>query len=193
MKTDIILCGVGGQGIISISAVLGLAAIEENLYIKQSEIHGMSQRGGAVQSHVRIASSPIASDLIPLASANIILSLEPMEALRYIPWLSRDGWIVSNIQPFVNIPDYPDKDSLLQEYNLIEKSFLINADEIAARCGSQKSSNMVILGAASHFIHLRPESLIAGMKKLFAPKGSSVIDTNLLAFEEGRKTLENRK
>jgi len=187
MKTDIILCGVGGQGIISISAVLGIAALEENMHIKQSEIHGMSQRGGSVQSHVRISSNPVASDLIPLANAGLILSVEPMEALRYLPWLSPGGWIVSNNQPFLNIPDYPPVESLMQEYKSRKNAVLINADEIASRCGSAKASNMIMLGAASRFIHLKPESLMHGIEKLFAQKGSSVIDLNLKAFDAGRQ------
>jgi indolepyruvate ferredoxin oxidoreductase beta subunit len=99
MKTDIILAGVGGQGILSIAAVIGSAAVEENLFIKQTEVHGMSQRGGDVQSHLRISDQAIASDLIPLGRADLIISLEPMEALRYLPYLKKDVWIVTKSKP----------------------------------------------------------------------------------------------
>ena len=89
MKTDIILCGVGGQGILSIATIIGEAAMKENLYIKQAEVHGMSQRGGDVQSNLRISSEPIHSDLIALGGADVIISMEPMEALRYLPCAER--------------------------------------------------------------------------------------------------------
>lgn len=110
MKLDIILSGVGGQGILSIAAIIGEAALEEKLHIKQAEVHGMSQRGGDVQSNLRISSEPIRSDLIARGGADLILSLEPMEALRYLPYLSDTGWIVTNAAPFVNIPNYPQVD-----------------------------------------------------------------------------------
>ena len=110
MKTDIILAGVGGQGILSIAATIGMAALHNDLYLKQAEVHGMSQRGGAVQSNMRISDKEIASDLIPMGAADIILSVEPMESLRYLPFLKEDGWLVTNTTPFVNIPDYPEAD-----------------------------------------------------------------------------------
>ena len=105
MKSDIILSGVGGQGIVSIAATIAMAALDSNLNIKQSEVHGMSQRGGAVYSHLRISDTDISSDLIPLGKADIIISVEPMESLRYLPWLKEDGWLVTNSTPFINIPD----------------------------------------------------------------------------------------
>ena len=107
MKKDIILAGVGGQGILSIAATIGFAAIEAGLHIKQSEVHGMSQRGGDVQSHLRLSDSEIASDLIPFGKADMIISVEPMESLRYLPMLSPDGWLITNTTPFINIPNYP--------------------------------------------------------------------------------------
>jgi indolepyruvate ferredoxin oxidoreductase beta subunit len=107
MKNDIILSGVGGQGILSIAAAIGLAAVESELFLKQSEVHGMSQRGGDVQSHLRLSDKSIASDLIPYGRADLIISVEPMESLRYLPWLSKDGWLVTSSNPYINIPDYP--------------------------------------------------------------------------------------
>lgn len=109
MKSDIVLAGVGGQGILTIATILGAAALAENLYLKQAEVHGMSQRGGDVQSNLRIGSEPIHSDLIPLGGADLIVSLEPMEALRYLPFLSKNGWVVSSTLPFVNIDNYPEQ------------------------------------------------------------------------------------
>ena len=129
MKKDIILAGVGGQGIVSIAATIGYAAVSENLHFKQSEVHGMSQRGGAVQSHFRLSDKEVHSDLIPLGTADLIISVEPMEALRYLPWLSTDGWLITNTAPFVNIPDYPEMDNLIAEFGKLKNVKALNADK----------------------------------------------------------------
>jgi indolepyruvate ferredoxin oxidoreductase, beta subunit len=188
MKSDIILAGVGGQGILSIAASIGLAAIKCNLKLKQSEVHGMSQRGGAVQSHMRISDQEIASDLIPLNSASLILSVEPMEALRYMPFLSAAGWVITNSVPFINIPGYPEKEDIISEIKKLPRYVLLDADDIASKAGSVKSSNMVMLGAASPFIDIEVKYFEDGIKELFGKKGESVVDINLKSFREGRNT-----
>jgi indolepyruvate ferredoxin oxidoreductase beta subunit len=190
MKNDIILSGVGGQGILSIAAVIGYAAVENKLYIKQAEVHGMSQRGGDVQSHFRLSDEPVASDLIPYGEADIILSVEPMEALRYLPWLAEDGWLVTNSNPYVNIPDYPEKEDLLNEIRKIKNNLIVDADTMARDIGSIKAANIVMLGAASHFIDIPYESLENAVRKLFGRKGEDVIELNLKALEEGRNQFE---
>jgi len=187
MKCDIILAGVGGQGTLSIAATIGLAAVERNLILKQSEVHGMSQRGGDVQSHFRLSDTEIYSDLIPLGQADLIISVEPMESLRYLPWLSAKGWIVTNSVPFINIPDYPENNLIISEIKKIKNSIVIDADAIAKEAGSAKSSNMVILGAASAFISMPFESIENAVKKLFARKGEEIVEMNLKALREGRK------
>lgn len=195
MKKDIILSGVGGQGILSIAAIIGLAALERNLFVKQSEVHGMSQRGGAVQSHLRIADKEIASDLIPYGEADIIISVEPMESLRYLPFLSNEGWIITNTTPFVNIPNYPELDSLLNKIHSYKNVIAINADEIARMIKTPKSSNVVILGAASQFLEIPFENLKGGIRSLFARKGDEIINMNISALnsglEEGKKYFQS--
>lgn len=186
MKTDIIISGVGGQGILSIAAAIGLAALENNLYIKQSEVHGMSQRGGDVQSHLRVSDSPVHSDLIPYGSADLIISVEPMEALRYLPWLSESGWIVTNSNPYINIPRYPEPEEIIREIKKISNSIIIDAEATAKECGSVKSANMVILGASSPFTGIPVASLEEGVRRLFARKGVDVVEMNLKAFRAGR-------
>ena len=145
MKTDIILAGVGGQGILSIATILGAAALEENLYLKQAEVHGMSQRGGDVQSNLRISSNPIHSDLIPLGGADLIVSLEPMEALRYVQYLSKEGWVVTNTNPFVNIDNYPQMEEVEKEVKALPNVVAFNMDEKAKELLSPRSSNMILL------------------------------------------------
>ena len=186
MKKDIILSGVGGQGILSVAAVIGMAALEQTLFIKQAEVHGMSQRGGAVQSHLRISSNEIASDLIPSGSADMILSVEPMEALRYLPFLSKDGWVVTNTTPFVNIPDYPETEELMKQYDAIPNVIKVDADDIAKKLGSARSSNIVIVGAASLHLDIPFESLEDGIHKIFGRKGDKVIEKNIEALKAGR-------
>lgn len=187
MKSDIILSGVGGQGILSIAATIGMAALENNLYLKQAEVHGMSQRGGAVQSHLRISENEIASDLIPLGKADLIISVEPMESLRYLPWLSEKGWLVTNTTPFVNIPDYPDMKLLIAEIEKLSHHIAINADEIARQVKSPRSSNMVMLGAASPFLDIPYESLEKGIQKIFGRKGEKIVQLNIEALKAGRE------
>jgi len=191
MKSDIILAGVGGQGILSIAAAIGMAAIEDKLFLKQAEVHGMSQRGGAVQSHLRISDTEVASDLIPMGQADLILSIEPMESLRYIPWLSKTGWLVTNTQTFINIENYPDPFAILDEIRKIPNHITIDADDIAGKMGSPRSSNIVMLGAACKFIPISIENFHAGIKKIFQKKGEEFVIINIKAFEAGRQACTN--
>ncbi|WP_029037835.1 indolepyruvate oxidoreductase subunit beta [Salinimicrobium xinjiangense] len=190
MTTNIILSGVGGQGILTIAAVLDTAALNQNFFIKQSEVHGMSQRGGAVQSHVRISDKQIFSDLIPEGKADLILSVEPMELLRYIPFLKKDGWLVTDSESFINTPNYPKKDDLIEEIKKHPNHVIVNATEIAKSIGNSKVANMVLLGAASAIIPLSEESLVQAIKTLFQHKSEKIIRLNLEAFSEGKKVGE---
>lgn len=185
MKKDIILAGVGGQGILSIAATIGTAALSAGLYLKQAEVHGMSQRGGDVQSNLRISDHEIASDLIPMGKADMIISVEPMESLRYLPMLSPDGWIITNTKPFININNYPDQDALMKEIEAQPHQIALNAEDIAKDLGSPKSANMVILGAACPFLGLSYEALQEAVRSIFARKGEEIITTNLNALKAG--------
>ena len=185
MKTDIILAGVGGQVILSIATIIGADALNENLYLKQAEVHGMSQRGGDVQSNLRISSDPIASDLIPLGGADIIISLEPMEALRYLPYLSKEGWIVTNTTPFVNIPDYPEMDKISEDLDRVKHVVAFDMDAVAKEAATARASNMVLLGAAAPFVGLEPSKLEEGIRIIFGRKGEAIVESNLKAFRAG--------
>lgn len=186
MKQDIILAGVGGQGILSIATVIGAAALEQGLHLKQAEVHGMSQRGGDVQSNLRLSSQPIYSDLIPKGGADLIVSLEPMEALRYLPYLSREGWIITNTAPFVNIPDYPDMENVMAELGRLPRVVALDVDALAKDLGSPRGANMVLLGAMAAVLDiLEPEKLRDGIRRTFARKGDAVVDSNIRAFDAG--------
>ncbi len=186
MKNDIILAGVGGQGILTIAAAIGLAAVENNLFIKQAEVHGMSQRGGDVQSHLRLSDAEISSDLIPYGGADLILSVEPMEGLRYLPWLSKKGFLVTSSIPFANIPDYPETEDILGEIRKLQNNIIIDADQVAKDAGSSRAANIVMLGAASHYINVPYSSLENSIRKLFGKKGEEVVEMNLIALKLGR-------
>ncbi len=185
MKRDIILSGVGGQGILSIATVIGRAALAEGLQLKQAEVHGMSQRGGDVQSNLRISSSAIRADLIPRGEADLIVSLEPMEALRYLPWLASDGWVITNTVPLVNIPDYPDADALQRELEALPHAVTLDIDALAKAAASPRSANMVLLGAAAPFLDIDAAKLEAGIRDIFARKGDAIVEMNLAAFRAG--------
>jgi indolepyruvate ferredoxin oxidoreductase beta subunit len=192
MKIDIILAGVGGQGILSIAATIGLAAVEAGLYLKQTEVHGMSQRGGDVQSNLRLSDKEIHSDLIPYGEADMIIAVEPMESLRHLPMLSKKGWIITNTTAFVNIPNYPDKEALMDEIGKIPNHIALDADTIAKDVGASKSANMVVLGAASPFINIDYSLLENGIRRLFISKGEDVVNFNLAAMKAGRNITEEK-
>ncbi|MDR1880884.1 MAG: indolepyruvate oxidoreductase subunit beta [Tannerellaceae bacterium] len=185
MKVDIILSGVGGQGILSIAAVIGEAALKEGLYMKQAEVHGMSQRGGDVQSHLRLSDQPIASDLIPMGQAGLIISLEPMESLRYLPYLKKEGWLVINSQPFVNIPDYPDMKMIHAELNRLPNRVVLDVELIAKEAGSARAANIVMLGAATPFLGIEYSKIENGIRQIFGRKGEEVVNMNLKALKIG--------
>lgn len=185
MKKDIILAGVGGQGILSIAAVIGYAALEQGMFLKQSEVHGMSQRGGDVISNLRISHEPIASDLIPFGQADIILAVEPLESLRYLPYLSRHGWLISSSTPLKNIPDYPEIEEVLNAIRGIPNHLLMDADAMAKEAGSVKAANMVVLGAATPYLGMEYNLIEDAVRFLFGKKGEKVLEMNLLALRAG--------
>jgi len=191
MKIDIILSGVGGQGILSIAAVIGEAALKEGLYMKQSEVHGMSQRGGDVQSNLRLSDKLIASDLIPIGRADIIISLEPMESLRYLPFLKKDGWLVTNARPFVNIPNYPDLDKVIGEIEKLPNKVIIDVESIAKELGSPRVANIVMLGAATPYLGISYEKVADGIRSIFARKSEEIIELNLKALQAGFNVANN--
>lgn len=187
MQKNILISGVGGQGILTIASIIDLAAMNLGLNLKQAEVHGMSQRGGAVESHLRISSEEIYSDLIPLGKADLILSIEPMESLRYLPFLSPDGVIVTATEPFENIDNYPDHEELMKCIEDSASSMLIDAKSIAKEAGSPKVYNIALLGAASPFIGIDSEELEKAIEVYFEKKGDNIVAMNLKAFRLGKE------
>ena len=191
MKTDIKLAGVGGQGILSIATVIGEAATAAGLHLKQAEVHGMSQRGGDVQGDLRLSDGPIHSDLIPLGGADLILSMEPMEALRYLPYLGPEGAVVTSSRPFVNIPNYPDELALQEELTALPRVTEMDIDEVAKKLQAPRSANMVLLGmAARHLTIVSPDQLRTAIRTVFGRKGEKVVEDNIKAFDAGYEGLQ---
>lgn len=191
MKIDIILCGVGGMGALSSAAIISKAALSMGWYMKQAETHGMSQRGGDVQSHLRISDAPIASDLIPEGECDIILSVEPMEALRYLPFLNKkNGWVITNSTPFVNIPNYPDHEAVIAEINKLPNRIVFDADTIAKEVHNPKGTNMVVLGAASKYLKIDIEKLEEAVRAIFGKKGDAIVNANIDALRAGRAVAD---
>jgi indolepyruvate ferredoxin oxidoreductase beta subunit len=190
MKYDIIIAGVGGQGVLSVSAIIGSAARSQGLFVKLSEVHGMSQRGGGVVANLRVSDKPIASDLIPQGCALMILSMEPLESLRYLNYLSLEGVVITSMNPVVNIPDYPNLDELIAKLRNLPHQLLVDSEQLARQAGSARATNMVIIGAASNFLPVAVERLEDSIKNLFAGKGDKIVDINLRAFYAGRGAVQ---
>lgn len=190
MKKNIILAGVGGQGILSIAAIIDWAALEMGMNIKQAEVHGMSQRGGAVQSHLRISDSEIFSDLIPLNGADLIISVEPMESLRYLPFLAKDGQVVTATDEYINIPNYPESEGIIAEIKKTNNPILVDIKTITCELGNHRAGNILMLGAAAPQLGIDPELLKRGIRTLFERKGEKIVESNILAFERGMELAQ---
>jgi len=187
MKKDIILSGVGGQGILSIATVIGEAATIAGLHLKQAEVHGMSQRGGDVQSNLRISSKPIQSDLIPMGGADVIISMEPMEALRYLPFLSENGWVITSSAPFVNIPNYPDMETIKRDLEKLPHVIMVDIEQKAKEAGVPRSANVILLGAAQKALGIEYEKLEDAIRRVFGRKGDAIVEANIKALAIGKE------
>lgn len=152
----------------------------------------MSQRGGDVQSNLRIGTSAIRSDLIPRGAADLIVSMEPMEALRYLPWLAHDGWVITDTTPLVNIPNYPDGEALRRELEQLPHVVALDANAVAKAAMAPRSANMALLGAAAPLLGIDAAKLEAGIRAIFARKGGQVVETNLAAFRAGCEAAQKQ-
>lgn len=191
MKKDIILAGVGGQGILTIATIIGDAAAVAGINLKQAEVHGMSQRGGDVQSNLRLSTETIYSDLVREGAADLIISMEPMEALRYLPYLNKEGWVVTSSQPLKNIPNYPDEEAIIEELQALPHMAALAIEDIAKQNNMPKSANIVLLGMAAPYIEiLSPEQLRQSIARVFASKGEQVVKINQQAFDLGLSAVK---
>lgn len=187
LRQNVILAGVGGQGILTIARAISLAAVSRGMHVKQAEVHGMSQRGGGVESHLRIADGPIHSDVIPEGGADLILAVEPMESLRQLRFLAPGGVLLSASNPFTNIPDYPEMESIRRAVASLPKGHLVEAEALAKQAGSPRCANIVMVGAASPLLPLKEASLLAVIEEMFGAKGDKVVEMNRKAFALGRE------
>lgn len=136
-------------------------------------------------SCLRLSSQPIASDLIPMGKVDLIVSLEPMEALRYIASLAPDGRIVTSSEPFVNIPAYPALEAVLTELRAIPGTILLPAEAIAREAATPRASNMALLGAVTPFTGMDAALVEDSIRAVFSAKGEKVIADNIAAFRAG--------
>jgi len=186
MKYDVILAGVGGQGVLSVASIIARAALSEGLEVRQSEVHGMAQRGGAVLAHLRIADGEIHGDLVPKGGADLVISMEPLESLRYVSWLKKDGAVVTSTQPFVNINNYPDIQEIISTIKRLPVWRLVEADALAKEAGLSKAVNTVMVGASSFFLPIKSKSLEKTIAEVFAKKEPKVVEANAKAYLLGQ-------
>jgi Pyruvate:ferredoxin oxidoreductase and related 2-oxoacid:ferredoxin oxidoreductases, gamma subunit len=193
MKYDIITAGVGGQGVLSVAAIVSAAALRAGLRVAQSEVHGMSQRGGAVVAHLRIADHEIHSAMIGLGGAELIISMEPLESLRYLDSLTPSGTLLTSTDPVRNIPDYPEMETLLDSIRKLPSALLIDALRLAREAGAAKAANMVMVGSAADLLPMPAELLKHEIEKAFRSKGEKMVKVNIDAFTAGRRAVHYKE
>ena len=189
MKFDIIIAGVGGQGVLSTAAIIAGAAMDAGLQVKQTEVHGMAQRGGSVVAHLRLADRPIAADIIPLGTAQMLIGVESLEALRLLPYLAEGGWAVVARTRVENIPEYPDQTDIERELSVVSNLLVLDTEALARESGTVRAANAVLLGAAASLLPLPSAVLEEAIVTRFASKGERIVEANLKALSAGRGAL----
>jgi len=191
VKYDVVICGVGGQGAILASDILGRAAVAEDRAVQAAETHGMAQRGGSVENHVRIGSAY--GSLIPKKCADLMIALEPAEAVRYAHLIKDGGVVIVNTEPVYPFTvttgkaEYPDISKMLEALSQSFDVKAFNAADVAKDAGNHQATNVVLIGAASHYIPLQQQTFIDCITALVPPK---FLDINIKAFEAGRNSIQ---
>jgi indolepyruvate ferredoxin oxidoreductase beta subunit len=189
---NMLLSGVGGQGVVLASFVLSHVAMAEGYDVKQSEVHGMSQRGGSVTSHFRFGDK-VWAPLVSPGDADILMAFESLEALRYINWIKKGGLLVYNAQKInpspvaAGLATYPDDidGKIAAAWPRVQ---CVKANELAIQAGTVKSANVVMLGAVSPALPFAQETWEAVIRKAVPPKS---VDVNMEAFRLGVSTAAN--
>ncbi|MCB9833420.1 MAG: indolepyruvate oxidoreductase subunit beta [Planctomycetes bacterium] len=187
MKCDVILAGVGGQGVLSVAALIASAALREGLHMKQSEVHGMAQRGGAVVCHLRLSDQPIWSDLVPRGQADLIISMDPIESLRHVDWLAPTGWLVTSTRAVDNIPGFTDARAIVERINSLPHTILVDTEALARKAGSTKAGNVVLVGAAARLLPIKIESVLTEIRERFGRMGPDMVALNERALAAGQE------
>jgi indolepyruvate ferredoxin oxidoreductase beta subunit len=182
----IVISGVGGQGALSLAQILLEALRRTGLQALQSEIHGMSQRGGSVHAHVSYADFPITSPIIDEGCADLLIALEPLEALRHVALLRMDGALVVSEEPQTAMEGYPPLDDVYAALKAVPGAHLLDTEDLARRLHHRQAGGMALLGMASHFLPVSEAIWREVITERFAAKGPRVTEKNLEAFDEGR-------
>ena len=182
----IVLAGVGGQGVLSLAQIVLEALRRSGLQALQSEIHGMSQRGGSVHAQVCFAEVPLTSPIIDEGCADLLISLEPLEALRYVAMLRMDGHLVVSEEPQMSMDGYPPLDDVYAALKKVRGCHLLDTEELARRLNHRQAGGMALLGMASKYLPVTDEVWRKVIFERFEAKGARVTDKNLEAFEAGR-------
>lgn len=185
MKADVVLCGVGGQGVLTVAGLLAEAARRRGLHVRQGEIHGMSQRGGAVEATLRMSDAPIAGPQIGRGRVDLLIATEPLEALRNVDRLAPSGVAVAATDPVDDIDGYPDLDELLDRLRALPRAVLVPAGALARKAGAVKAANVVVVGAALPFLPLDAEGVESVIRDAFAARGERLVEANLAALAAG--------
>jgi len=187
---SVIIAGVGGQGAITVAQLVLGAAWKSGYYVLQSEVHGMSQRGGEVNAQIIFDKVPVTSPVVTQGEADLLIGIEPLETLRYLSQMSKDANIIASSEPVINMDNYPKIEIILEKIKSVEGAVLIDTLKAAKELNNKHAGNICILGAASKFLPIDNEVWEAVIRERFESKGEEVVMSNIKAFQYGKKFTE---